>query len=163
MKTIEDLSLPSWAKGAIAVTVTAGVVFAVYLSYEKVKSLIEDRKRNQEDKAVEDKLKELNDDPKTRQKLSDINIKSMANTIATSFSGIGTDYWAVSTQINRLVNDADFLALKKAFGIRAINSGIYFVPSFRGNLSETIHDEMSADEVLDLNKLLSKKGIKYRL
>ena len=156
-------NLPPWAKGTIAVVITAGVIGGTYFAIKKIRMSIEDRKRRDENKAVKDKLAELNKNPSTKQKLSDISIKSMANIIETSFNGMGTDYWAVSTQIDRLKNDADFLALKEAFGTRAINSGVYLVPDFKGNLSEAIHDEMSADEILDLNKLIAGKGIKYRL
>lgn len=156
-------NLPPWAKGTMAVVITLGVIGGSYLTIKKIRTSIEDRKRRDENKAVTDKLDELNKNPSTKQKISDISIKSMANIIETSFNGIGTDYWAVSTQIDRLKNDADFLALKEAFGTRTINSGVYFVPDFKGNLSETIHNEMSADEVLDLNKLIAGKGIKYRL
>ena len=156
-------NLPPWAKGTIAVVITAGVIGGTYLAIKKIRTSIEDRKRRDENKAVTDKLDELNKNPSTKEKLYDISIKSMANIIETSFNGIGTDYWAVSTQIDRLKNDADFLALKEAFGTRTINSGVYLVPDFKGNLSEAIHDEMSADEILDLNKLIAGKGIKYRL
>lgn len=156
-------NLPPWAKGTMAVVITLGVVGGTYFTVKKIKTSIEDRRRRDENKAVEDELTKLNKNPSTKQKLSDITIKSMANVIETSFNGIGTDYWAVSTQLDRLKNDADFLALKNSFGIRIINSGVYFVPDFKGNLSEAIHNEMSADEVLDLNKLIASKGIKYRL
>ena len=156
-------NLPPWAKGTMAVVLTAGVIGGTYLAIKKIRTSIEDRKRRDENKAVTDKLAELNKNSSTKQKLSDISIKSMANIIETSFNGMGTDYWAVSTQIDRLKNDADFLALKEAFGTRDINSGVYLVPDFKGNLSEAIHNEMSADEVLDLNKLIAGKGIKYRL
>ena len=156
-------NLPPWAKGTIAVVITVGVIGGTYLTVKKIRTSIEDRKRKDENKAVADKLTELNKNPATKQKLSDITIKSMANVIETSLNGMGTDYWAVSTQINRLKNDADFLALKDSFGTRTINSGVYFVPDYKGNLSEVIHDEMEADEVLDLNKLIAGKGIKYRL
>ena len=156
-------NLPPWAKGTMAVVITVGVIGGTYLTIKKIRTSIEDRKRRDENKAVTDKLTELNKNPSTKQKISDISIKSMANIIETSFNGIGTDYWAVSTQIDRLKNDADFLALKEAFGTRTINSGVYLVPDFKGNLSESIHNEMSADEILDLNKLIAGKGIKYRL
>lgn len=156
-------NLPTWAKGTIAVTITVGVVGGAYFTFKKIKTSIEDRKRRDENKAVQDELSRLNNNSATKQKLSDISIKSMANIIETSFDGMGTDYWAISTQIDRLKNDADFLALRNAFGTRTINSGIYLVPDFKGNLSEVIHNEMSSDEVLDLNKLIAKKGIKYRL
>ena len=156
-------NLPPWAKGTMAVVITVGVIGGTYLAIKKIRTSIEDRKRRDENKAVTDKLTELNKNPSTKQKISDISIKSMANIIETSFNGMGTDYWAVSTQIDRLKNDADFLALKEAFGTRTINSGVYLVPDFKGNLSESIHNEMSADEILDLNKLIAGKGIKYRL
>jgi hypothetical protein len=156
-------NLPPWAKGAIAVTVTVGLVGGVYFTVKKIKDSIEDRNRRDESKAVEDELSKLNNNSATKQKLVQSSIESIANIIETSANGMGTDYWAISTQINRLKNDADFLALQKAFGTRTINSGVYLVPDFKGNLSQVLRDEMSADEVLDLNKLLSKKGIKYRL
>lgn len=155
--------LPSWAKGTISVILVAGVIGGAYLTFKKIQTIVQDRKRRDEEKAITDKLAELNKNPSTKQKLSDISIKSMANVIHTSLNGMGTDYWAVSTEINRLKNDADFLALKEAFGTRTINSGVYLVPDFKGSLSECIRDEMSADEVLDLNKLIAGKGIKYRI
>jgi hypothetical protein len=162
-------SLPPWAKGTIAVIGTVGVVAIGYYGVKAVKTFINNKNTTGQDKEVGEatsELQKLNKDSKTKQKLSKLTIETIANAIKDESDGIGLEhnyYWAVSTQLNKLQNDADYLALVDAFGVRTINSGIYFVPDFKGTLSQVIHHALPQGDVDDLNKLLKKKGIKYRL
>ena len=162
-------SLPPWAKGTIAVVATASAVLVAFYGVKAIKTIINNKNTQGQDKEVDSAktdLQKLNKDAKTKQKLSNVSIQTIANAIKDESDGIGLEhnyYWAVSTQLNKLQNDADYLALVEAFGVRTINSGIYFVPDFKGTLSQVIHHALPQGDVDDLNKLLKKKGIKYRL
>ena len=162
-------NLPSWAKGTIAVIGTVGVAIGVIYGVKAVKNIIKNKNTEGQNKEVESAstdLEALNKSSKTKQKLSNLSIQTIANAIKDESDGIGLEhnyYWSVSTQLNKLQNNADYLALVEAFGIRTINSGIYFVPDFKGTLSQVIHHALPQSDVDDLNRLLQKKGIKYRL
>jgi hypothetical protein len=162
-------NLPPWAKGTIAVVATAGFVVGAFYGIKAIRTVISNKNTEGQDKEVKSAstdLQKLNKDPKTKQKLSNVSIQTIANAIKDESDGIGLEhnyYWSVSTQLNKLQNDADYLALVEAFGVRTINSGIYFVPDFKGTLSQVIHHALPQGDVDDLNKLLQKKGIKYRL
>ena len=162
-------NLPPWAKGTIAVVATVSVGLVAFYGVKAIKNILNNRNtegQNKEVSSASTDLEKLNKDPKTKQKLSDLSIQTIANAIKDESDGIGLEhsyYWAVSTQLNKLQNNADYLALVEAFGVRTINSGIYFVPDFKGTLSQVIRHALPQGDVDDLNKLLQKKGIKYRL
>lgn len=162
--------LPGWAKGTIAVLVTAGGIIGVFYGVRAIRNQIKksqggtDKGQTSEIKETEDELSVLNKDTKTRQKLSNSQALAIANTIDDSMQGIGTDEQTIKDQFYKLSNDADFLAVQKAFGKRLIKSGsVVFVEDIRLTLIPALHNELSDYWINLINGILRKKNIKYRI
>ena len=64
--------------------------------------------------------------------------------------------------ILQLKNNVDFLKLQTAFGVRTYDQCGIFNGDFTGNLTQAVNDELTASEIAELNKQLTKKGIVYR-
>jgi len=162
-------TLPSWAKGTIAVVTTVGVAVGVFYSVRGINKSLKRRKdeKGQTDEidSTADELSKLNKNPSTKQKLSDSTIKSIANVIEIESETAWFShsyYWSISSQLNKLKNNADFLALNKSFGTRII-SGHFFDRDFTATLSQVIQYNLDQSDVDGLNRLLTKKGIKYKI
>jgi hypothetical protein len=144
----------------------AGFGLAVYIIYKLVKKQQEikvDKPFTNEAQATANDLEALNKNPYTRQKISDAQAKAFANKIWTCMEGKGTYENELISVFYHLKNDADFLAVEKAYGVRTIHSKTYFVDDFRGNMIAGIVSELSVDEIKRINTILSKKGIKRRV
>ena len=141
-------SLPTWAKGTIAVVVTAGVVIGVYYSVKGIQKAIQnlDNRNNKDEvNASEDELTKLNKDPKTRQKITTVQAESYANAIDSMMNGYGTDSQGIKDIWYHVSNDADVQAIIKAFGIRTISSGNWNPePDFKGTLSGAMRNELDS-------------------
>ncbi len=74
--------------------------------------------------------------------------------------GYTTDVPAVYAAMAKIRNDADWLSVQKAYGIRELSSGT-LNPSanFKGTLSQALTEELSKNEVLALKNMLAKKGV----
>jgi hypothetical protein len=92
---------------------------------------------------------------------SNLNYTSLANQLFEAFDGYGTDNSVVMGVFAKLTSDADFAALRAAYGVREISSGKFniFNSNFDGDLQATIVNEMSASEIVKLNQILKSKGI----
>jgi hypothetical protein len=89
---------------------------------------------------------------------------AFANRLEQAMFDIGTDEDAIFSVFNSLNNNADFLALKSAFGVRNYTGG--FVPGFLSDdltLDGWLAQELDSSEIAELNKILSNKGITYRI
>ena len=89
----------------------------------------------------------------------------MADAIETACNDIGTNEQLLYTTFRKLKNDADFLMLKKAFGIRNYNGDIfpYIVTRAKWGLEATLQNELSSTELGYINAILKKAKIKYRV
>lgn len=155
-------SLPAWAKGAIAVVV-------VYAGYKIGKEILTAPKKAQGGKGARDQEKEeikeyqalIEAGKKPTLKKSQFN--SMANVIFNAMDGYGTDEDAIVRQVKKLKNDADFLALTTAYGIREVSSGKWNPePNYKGTLAGALQNDLSDYWISLLNKHLRSKGVKYR-
>ena len=79
-----------------------------------------------------------------------------ANKIYEAVSGIFTDEQAVYSEISRLRSKDDILQLIKAFG----NRGFW---GFKGTFTEWIYQSMSAGEIEQINTILSRNKIDFKL
>lgn len=157
-------SLPTWAKGIIGVAVVGVTIYAIYKIQKKITEAKQDKPNKSEGKEVENELVALNQNPNTKQTISPSQALSIANTIYNSMIGLGTDEYAIYGQFYILRNNADFLAVQKAYGTRTVPSGsIAFVTDFKGTLVSTLRNELNADEAQTINKILAKKKIKFRI
>lgn len=170
--------LPGWAKGVVIIG-GLGIAYIVGTTiYKKVVSLpaLIDQKN---------KLDELNKDlDKKKQEgqapsFSQTQYNNWADAIVAGFTPCETPgvpvptilgkNWVLRTGPRRvydilaqLKNDADFLSLQKAYGIRSIQRGWWCPNKNNMNLNTIVTDMTIATEKDLLNQVLAKKGISYR-
>lgn len=92
---------------------------------------------------------------------SSLDFRSLANRLFDAFDGYGTSNDEVKEIFKLLKSDADYDALKAAYGVREVSSGTWnvFSSNFEGDLPATIHDEMSSSEIAELNQIMTSNGI----
>lgn len=93
----------------------------------------------------------------------DSQFYAWANRLEQSMFDIGTDENAIFEVFGSLRNNADFVKLKQAFGIRNYTGG--YVPGFLSDdlsLDGWIAQELDSSEISALNSILQRKGITYR-
>lgn len=163
-------SLPSWAKGTMAVIITSGVIVGAFFAVKGIKKIIErrsggtDTSQTAEVKTTEDELNALNKNAKTKQRLTDSQALAIANTIDSAMQNLGTDEQTIKDQFYKLYNDADFLAVQSAFGKRLIKSGsVVFVEDVKLTLIPALRSELDEYWIGLINTILKKKNIKYRI
>ena len=150
--------MPPWAKGVIGVGSVLVVGFIVYRVFKKLSST--EATDRAEAAAVED---ELNQELK-RNRLTYPNSQynSFASSIEIAGFDVGTDEDAIYSVFRKLNNNADFLALSKAWG--KPNRRVYEWGIGRDmSLSQFLRYEMSDREIQKINSILTSKGIKYRV
>lgn len=155
-------SMPPWAKGVIAIGILAGVGFLAYKLIKASKDLKQGKGSREEDRAVNNDLDKLITNGKGPS-LSQSQIMGSANTLFTAMDGYASDESAIYSVFAKAKNDADVLAIIKAYGIREVSSGkLNPEPNIKGSLSMALTSELSRTEIGALNMLLAKKGIKHR-
>jgi hypothetical protein len=151
-------SLPSWAKGVISVAVVGGIIYAVYKLSKNFNP--EQQRNDQEKQEIETELqKEVKKKPLTYP-LS--QYKSFADQIEVAGFGLGTDEEAIYSIFRKLKNNADYLALKQAWGKPTRKTYDWAVP-LDYTLSQFLRYELSDSEITKLNNILQSKGITYRV
>lgn len=146
----------------IVAVVILGVV--VYKLVKKSNEFFDDQSNREENQSTANELEQLNKNPSTRQKITNSQAQGYANSIYGSMQGIGTDEQAIKDIFYHLKNDADFLAVKKAFGTKTVWSGTpFFVGDFRGTFIPCLRNELSSYWIGAINKILADKKIKYRV
>ena len=91
-----------------------------------------------------------------------INAQKLADDIFEAMDGWQTDEQKVKDAFNLLQTQEDLDALIVAYGYRKLNSGIWGVPDFSGDLVASLKDEHDNSEMYDINKILEEKGINKR-
>lgn len=157
--------LPGWAKGVIAVTITGGVVIGAIYAAKGLKKLLTSDARHQKDEVKEtsDDLVTLNSSSATKQSISKSQAESYANSLQQLMDGYGSDEQQIKDIWYHVKNDADVLAIIKAFGIRTISSGyLNPEPDFKGTLPAALRSELSSYWIDKINEIFKNKKIKYR-
>jgi hypothetical protein len=155
-------TLPSVNRKKVAIAV--GVIIAGYIVYRLVKGIVKQKDNRSEVQQASNELEGLNQNPSTAQSITRFEAEQYANTIFTAVDGWATDETAIAKVFYRLKNNADFLAVSKAFGIRTISSGRFNPePDYKATMTEAIHIDMDGNEKKVLNDILIKKKIKFRI
>lgn len=94
-----------------------------------------------------------------------LDFRSLANQLFDAFDGYGTANDSVLDIFRMLKTDADFDALKAAYGVREISSGRgnIFSSNFEGDLPSTVRDEMSSKQIQSINDILASNNITRRI
>jgi hypothetical protein len=142
----------------------AGVLVGAYILYRIINSAVKSAPSQQEVQDAYTELEKLNQSAKTKQKISNFQAKSYANSVHTAMDGYGTNEEAIKQIFYKLQNDADFLALSKSYGVREISSGKFNPePNFKGTFSSALKNEVDDVWIKIYNKILRDKKIKYQL
>ena len=145
---------------AIALGITAYLVVRLFRSG---KQFIEDKPFDTETQETANELQILNQNPSTKQTISNSQAMAFANKIYSCMNGKGTYEEELIGVFNHLKNNADFLAVNKAYGTRTVYSKTYFVDDYRGTMLGAIADELDVYYIKRINAILAKKGIKRRV
>lgn len=173
-------SLPTWAKGVVAVGGLAAVYFGVrgFLNKLKADAAMKDQLQTQTNQ--ENQL-QANIDNGIRPSYQQSQYNQWADELQNQFDGcdvsfrfpfdpriFGNQNWSgsgakLATIVLDLKNDSDFLALSTAWGSsRTYDQCGPWTGNFTGNLSQAVTDELTQDEINALNSYLSSKGITYK-
>lgn len=93
----------------------------------------------------------------------DSQFYAWANRLESTMFDWGTNEDSLYDVFRALKNNADFIALKQAFGMRTYTGGI--VPGFfygKYSLDQWIEEELNPEEIATVNSILASKGITYR-
>lgn len=170
MKILKDL--PPWAKGVIAVSVTAAVGFAGYKIYMLIKKKNAIEKQDAEiKKSVKDEIADLeNSGHKPSYKDSEYN--QYAEIIHSSMKFcVGDNYTLVEETLKKMKNDLDVAKLVQAFGKR--KDYCFGVPVGEYNLFAYVQKELGDENlgltswwknrVKNINTDWKAKGITYTI
>lgn len=159
--------LPTWAKGVIAVAVVGGAAFLGYQLYTEVKKAGNKKDAKAELDATNDELAELNKVPAKKQTITAAQAKTSAGVIHAAMDGYGTNTPVIGKQLMQLKNQADWLALSSAYGVRTLSSGkLNPEPDFVGGLLPALTNEIGASDAIytaQINGLLKQRGINLTL
>lgn len=92
---------------------------------------------------------------------SGLDFRSLANQLFDAMDGYGTSNAVIKDIFKQIKTDADYDALKSAYGVREKSSGFgnIFVSNFEGDLPASLKDEMSKSEIAELNQILTSNRI----
>ncbi len=173
-------SLPPWARGVLIVGGSGVLVYSGVTVVRAINSRAEAQKRQAE---MVQYVNDLNALQKAgiHPSYQETQYRLWADAILTQFAGCdpqpvkglffndedpgqysGSGRVAFGI-INSLHNDADFVALATAWGKRSYDACGWFMGDVTDvTINGAIVDELESSEVAGLNKLLAKKGIRYR-
>ncbi len=151
------------ARGLKIVMLVGGAI-GLYVLYKALSGFVSNQGGRQEVQGALDELDNLNNNPSTAQKLSKYQAKQLANAIFTSMDGYQTNEEAIYTAFRQLKNNADFLAVSSAYGIREVSSG-QWNPSenMKGTMTQCLQDELDATETKKVNEILKNRKIRFRI
>lgn len=167
--------MPGWAKGVVAVIIVGGIAFATWKIYKLVKGIGEGAGEAFRDlKEKGDVKAELAESAKKEPpSYSDTEYENFANTLFAAMDGAGTDYDKIESVFMKMKNKTDVLSVINFYGIRKLNSGIWWGNDKTGNLAECLADELGQQEGIlnyllkkseleNLNDILASKNIDYK-
>jgi hypothetical protein len=151
MKTEYYQSLPSWAKGAVAVAVIAGIGIIGFVIYKNFKPRTKEEKELDKDEDTFISQGQKPSFPKSQY-------TAFADTIQQENLSWNTDEEKIYGIFKQMKNDLDIVMLIQAFGERrpqfTINTGMALVPF--------LNEDLNRSEIGEINKILAAKNIKFR-
>ena len=146
------------------IAILIGAVVGAYIVYRIAKSVIKGKGASQEVQEANTELDRLNTNPATAQKITEYQAQQMANSIFYAVNGYGTDEEQIYSVFRRMSNNADFIAVSKAFGIRTISTGRFNPdPDYKATMTQALQHDLSTSEKKKVNEILVKKNIRYKI
>lgn len=156
-------AIPVWVKGILLLGVGYGIYKFAKGAIAKSRLSEEGRDTAQEvDGWNQAFVQDSKDKPAT---MNGGQMKAAANAIFTAMDGYGTDEDTIYNQMFKIKNNADYSGMSAAFGRRTISSGRFNPEPNLPNatLIQAISSECGYTEKSNINKILSKAGVKYRV
>ena len=144
-------SLPSRAKGTLAVAVIAGIGILGFVIYKNFKPRTKEQKELDKD---EDTFIEQGQKPSFPKS----QYTAFADTIQQENLSFNTDEGKIYDIFKQMKNDLDIILLIEAFGERR--------PQFTLNnvgLVPFLNEDLNSSEIGEINKILTAKNIKFRV
>ena len=98
--------------------------------------------------------------------LSEAKMKELAEKMFAAMNGYGTDVNGNNGLMNlfaTIKNNDDLMGVIAAYGIRELSSGSWNpLSNFKGNLPETLANELSDSEMTKINSVMVKSGVTIR-
>lgn len=175
--------LPPWAKGIVVVGGLAVIYFGGRSVFRKINQAKQAQDSKDSVRGAENDVRNLQNTG-LRASYSDTQYKTWANSLQQAFEGCdpsgnitwgadsplgvvsvwSTSGYKVAEIFNQLKNDIDYLKLLTAWGVRTYDACGWWTGDVKDvDLSKAISDELTDRERSNLNKILSKKGIKYKV
>ena len=150
-------------RGLKIVMLVGGAIGLVVL-YKALSGFVSNQNGRQEIQGASDELDRLNQSPATRQKMSGYQAEQTANAIFTAMDGWDTNVDAINVAFRQMKNNADFLAVSKAFGTRKISSGQWNpVNDMKGTMTQCLQDELKVSERAKVNDIMRARNIRFRI
>lgn len=157
-------NVPYFSERAKKILLLIGAGVGVYFLIKALNGFRANFGERQEVQNASDELNKLNENPSTRQKLSSYQALQIANAIHTAMDGWGTNEEAIYTNLRLLKNNADWLAITKAYGSREIDSGRGNIsPNMTGTLTQCLQEELDSNERKKVNEILKIRNIRFRV
>jgi hypothetical protein len=150
MKTEYYQSLPSWAKGAVAVAVIAGIGIIGFVIYKNFKPRTKEEKELDKD---EDTFVAQGQKPS----FPTSQYRAFADTIQQENLSFNTDEEKIYNIFKQMKNDLDIVMLSRAFGERRPQWTVNNV-----GLVPFLNEDLNRYEIGEVNKILAAKNIKFR-
>jgi hypothetical protein len=154
---------PFFSQRGFKIVMVVGGLIGAYVLYRALSGFVSGQSGREEVQGASNELDRLNQNSITRQKITNYQAEQIANKIFTAIKGLGTEESAIYGAFYQLKNNADFLAVSKAFGVREVSSGTYLVKNFKGTMTECLNDDLDWSERKKVNDILKSKKIVYRI
>jgi hypothetical protein len=148
-------------RAVIALTALAGTVFAVVAVVGVVKNAKDVSGEKQQLNTSKSELKKLND-MGIKQSWPDSQYLTWANNMQDALQGCSIDAISMLNVLGKLNNDADWLKLSEAFGIREVK-GCALASNRKVTLQGALSWKLIGDEIENVNAYLKKRGIRYKV
>lgn len=156
----------------VKIIVAGGVALLGYSIYRSIKRKNDEKKLLQAAQAANNELQELGQQG-VQPSFSDSQFEVWSTKIDGAVSGCGTDEEAIYEVFRALKNEADVRKLISVFGIRYYTPCEYSDPvsysiwlfnhqAYPADLPSFLSADLDSDNIVEINSILSGKGINYR-
>lgn len=142
----------------VQIAIIVAIIILLYYAWIKLKATKDIVDRTVRDKTEGQVLTGLG----INESYSSNKYEGWANDLERFMTGVGTDTEEVYDLFTNMKNDADILALERAFGLRLSASTEFWVTSWfadPSDLADWLHGDLGSSGVEQLNKQLDRQGI----
>lgn len=150
-------SLPTWAKGTIAVVSVLAVGAIGFAIYKGVKKAIEKGKEGKEGRESKDELQQL-ENSGIKPTFSDAEAQAKVSSLisaANECDPTGSGATQIISIMKGLKNEADYHKLSATFGTKTWDECLWGTGDVTGSLTTLLTEELDSGQLSDVRKHLS--------